>query len=724
MQKITINKVNKNILRFLSILLVTVIFSNCSSSGKTVQRYRKAQNLASRHVTESPDRPWRPTRRNSIPYTSNRHVKKWVKLFNGRLRGSFKKWMGRIGMYGPTIEKVLEIEKAPRDLIYLSMIESGFNLTARSHASAVGPWQFISSTGKLYGLKNDFFGDDRRDLIKSTQAAARHLKDLYKTYGDWYLSFAAYNAGPGTVNRAIRRTGSKNYWRLARSRYLRNETKNYVPKILAALHIVKNYKKYGYTSKDFKPPMQYDRVIVPDATDITVIAKSAGTSPQVIKALNPALVSGITRPDHRIGVFIPKGTKSRFVRKYRSIPASRRVSNLLHKTTSSRESLTSIAKLYGISRSSLSKLNKVSPTKRLPSGKTIVIPTSKRNLLAIANRLQKQSSSSSRIHYYRVRRGDTLSRIASRHKVSTRKLAKWNRIRTASRLRIGQKLRIYKRSRSRRTPTFAGLQPIGTNKKVSGVAHIIIQDTQNPIPFEVSSFENESDYNEELPKMIAVAETIDGINSEEPSVIKTGLEDEIEKIQNAQKTIYHKVKRGETLSHISAKYGVSVKHLMRINGFRSTNLKLGQTIKVKTTTNSSYIARSNRRNLVKTKYHKVRSGESLWSISKKYKVNIADIKKWNRLKSNNLKLGQKLKLNSSSANSYASSNHKSSKGKVVYHKVRSGDSLWGISKKYKVNIADIKKWNRIKGSNLKLNQNIKILRNGGSNRMADAVWSQ
>lgn len=663
---------------FTGFLFLSFVLISCSGLqfAKSAKSSRYVSSSAS-GLDDSPAAPWRPTKQHTIPVTMTPQVKQWVNLFQGKLKPNFDRWIYRLGQYGPTIEKVLEEEGAPRDLIYLSMIESGFNLRARSHASAVGPWQFIGSTGRMYGLKADFFVDDRSDLVTATRAAARHLKDLYKTYGDWYLAFAAYNAGPGTVNRAIARTGTKNYWVHSRSRYLRAETKNYVPKILAALHIVKNYRQFGYADKDFGKPLQYDRVYVPDATDITVIAKSAGTSVDVIQELNPALVSGITRPETKVPVYIPKGRKEMFKSRYASIPADKRVENLYHRI-GNRETLTSIARLYSTSPARLAKANNISAHARIAPGTSLKIPTNKKVLLAMANRASHGSGSSSRTQYYRVRRGDSLGLIARRHRTSIGQLARLNRINTRASLRVGQLVKI----RDRSGPVYAGLSPLtASQKRTSGVAFIIRQEQTSPtqesasaLAAQTSTADSDSFFyadvsslgektadveneNSAIADIIAMNNDRSSENQDtQPGIVHTGGEDAMDisdmhgavSIDNGavRKTApkFHIVRRGETLASIARRYRTGVSQLKALNHLYSDRIRINQRLLVSQTQSvatSRYQQPQSARQFV---LHRIRSGETLWSLAKHYGVTINDIKRWNQLRSNSLKVNQKVKI--------------------------------------------------------------------------------
>lgn len=642
------NTRNKNHLLLSGLLGLTFFLSQCSSNPFTAKSSRSNLTVASRRASATAIAQWRPTLQNDIPVVMNPKVEQWVGLFQGRFKENFDRWFMRLGLYGPTIEAILKEEGVPKDLIYLAMIESGFNLNATSVAACVGPWQFSNGTGRAYGLQKDFFMDDRRNLVQSTRAAARHLRDLYKTYGDWYLAFAAYNAGPGKVNSAIRHTGSKDYWVHGRSRYYRQETKDYVPKVLAALHIVKNYSKYGYSASDFGKPLQYDRVTVPDATDLTVIAQSSGASVEVLRELNPHLVSGITRPGHEAEIFIPKGSKDIFKRRYASIPTDERVSGLFHKIVRG-ESISSISRHYGVNKTRVAKLNHMPFTQALVPGQVLRIPADKKVLIAMANRSFGNSQSGGKWATYRVRRGDTLSRIASRYRTSVKNVASWNRLNTRSHIRIGQNLKIYQGGGSvqQNVGTFYSVSaaPIAAPRtRMSGVAHIIAQDQNDPIQLGMTKKEA----TQELPKMEAVVENLTLAEEDAPSVIRNiGEEEQTKTVLLAPQ--YHTVRPGETLTRIAARYGVKVSNVRQMNSLRSDNIHPNQKLVVKNgqalPASAANVAtvrpiQNSNRMIV----HQIRSGDTLWKISKRYGVKITDIKKWNSLRGDTLKPNQKIRI--------------------------------------------------------------------------------
>ncbi|MAV91055.1 MAG: murein transglycosylase [Bdellovibrionaceae bacterium] len=247
-----------------------------------------------------------------IPVTYNSKVKFWIRHFQGSGHKWFRKWLERSNAYLPLMKNTLAERKLPQDLAYVAMIESGFSAHATSTASAVGYWQFIKSTGKRYGLKIDWWIDERRDHQKSTVAAARYLGDLYKIFGSWYLTAAAYNMGEGRLGRLIKKHGTKNYWVLSQKSDFPKETKEYIPKLLAAMMISKAPKLYGFKDLSPKDPYSYDYFFVPGGTDLMNLASYLDIDHDRLSKLNPELLKGFVPSfirSHRIR--IPKGFSPR-----------------------------------------------------------------------------------------------------------------------------------------------------------------------------------------------------------------------------------------------------------------------------------------------------------------------------------------------------------------------------------------------------------------------------
>lgn len=247
-----------------------------------------------------------------IPVTYNDKVKYWIKYFQGPGRKWFHKWLERSHAYLPLMKSTLASRNLPQDLAYVAMIESGFSPHAVSTASAVGYWQFIKSTAKRYDLEVTWWLDERRDHQKSTVAAARYLGDLYKLFGSWYLTAAAYNMGEGRTGRLIKKYGTKNFWVLSQKRDFPKETREYIPKLLAAVLISKAPKLYGFTNIEPKDPYSFDYFHVPGGTDLMNLAKYLNIDHEKLNRLNPELLKSFVPSfikSHRIR--IPKGSSAK-----------------------------------------------------------------------------------------------------------------------------------------------------------------------------------------------------------------------------------------------------------------------------------------------------------------------------------------------------------------------------------------------------------------------------
>ncbi|MCL7961488.1 MAG: LysM peptidoglycan-binding domain-containing protein [marine benthic group bacterium] len=384
--------------------------------------------------------------RNEIPLEMNEHVERWIDFFttgNGRTR--FRIYLERAGAYEEMIRRRLRQAGLPEDLLYLAMIESGMNPNAYSRAHAVGLWQFIRGTGRLYDLEIGYWLDERRDPFKATDAAVAHLRDLYEDYGSWYLAAAAYNGGPGRVNRGIARTGSNDFWDLSDARVLRRETRNYVPKLIAATTIAKNPVRYGFDDVVPQPPLAFDVVEVPDATSFDVLAEAAGTTEDEIRRLNPQYPRRVTPPDTRAEVRVPPGTAATFTTAYAQVPASERVTWLEHVVTRG-QTLSHIADRYGVSITAIRATNNNVNPRRLQIGQKLIIPRSGRARARVASAAPAPapavtSEDGSRI--VTVQRGDTLWTIARAHGVTTRDLMAMNNLKS-SRIYPGDRLTVGK----------------------------------------------------------------------------------------------------------------------------------------------------------------------------------------------------------------------------------------------------------------------------------------
>lgn len=309
-----------------------------------------------------------------VPIVLNKNVESFIRYFQTNGRKHFEKWLGRSKDYMAMLQSILKENGLPEELSYIALIESGLNPTVRSHANAVGMWQFIKGTATRYGLRVDWWIDERMDPEKATYAAAKYFKNLYGMFDSWYLAAAGYNAGEGRVARAIRKHGTEDFWELASvKKSLHRETKEYVPKYLAALTIAKDPEFYGFEAVDFSEGLQYDKVMVPQATDLRVIADAAGTSVEEIRRLNPELLRWFTPPNYPgYQVKIPAGRSEIYAENMSKVPAAKRVAFLQHKVKKG-ETFSKIAKRYGTGVKQIQYLNNINGTKLKP-GTVIMIP--------------------------------------------------------------------------------------------------------------------------------------------------------------------------------------------------------------------------------------------------------------------------------------------------------------------------------------------------------------
>jgi membrane-bound lytic murein transglycosylase D len=257
----------------------------------------------------SPDRE-EPTAYN-VPIVVDSSVQGHIRYFNTAIRGRFEQWLLRLSRYRPLVETIFTEFHLPSDLVYLSLVESGFNPYAYSRARATGPWQFMKGTAKLYGLRVDQYVDERRDPIKSTVAAARYLRDLYDLFGAWPLAMAAYNAGEGKVLRALQKAQAESFSEISKTRLIRRETKEYVPRFMAATIIARNPDRYGF-SQETVTPHRFEEVVVDRPIHFRAIANVTGVSYEELRLLNPELRRDATPPgDTDYHLKVPVGSKAK-----------------------------------------------------------------------------------------------------------------------------------------------------------------------------------------------------------------------------------------------------------------------------------------------------------------------------------------------------------------------------------------------------------------------------
>ena len=376
-----------------------------------------------------------------IPLVRNKQVDQFITYFTtAKGRKQFAIWMKRYEEYKDLILPILKKHEMPEELMVLAMIESGLNPKAYSRANASGMWQFIYSTGKNYGLKRDWYIDERRDPIKATGAACEYLKDLNEQFDNWYLALAAYNCGSGRISRASKLHQTYDFWQM---HSLPRESRNYIPYYLAAAIITKDPEKYGFTIPKVKP-FSYEEVVLEHSADLAVLSRVAGIKVKTLRKYNPELRQSATPADNPYLLKLPKGKKEQFLERWNSIPESERFAPqfIVHRVRYG-ESLWTISKKYGASIHDIAAVNKIRNRHKIKVGNKLKVPLKG----GVLRTWGTKDNGGPAGHYkvtYKVKRGDTLGQIAEDYKSKASKIRRWNGLKYGSSLIYpGQKLKIW-----------------------------------------------------------------------------------------------------------------------------------------------------------------------------------------------------------------------------------------------------------------------------------------
>lgn len=367
-----------------------------------------------------------------IPMILNEKVKYFIRYFRTEQRDRFKRWLERSSRYIDIMKRILKEHNLPQDLVYMALIESGFSPYAFSRARATGPWQFIKSTGKKYGLRVDPWVDERRDPIKSTFAAARYLKDLYDVFGSWYLAAAGYNAGEKKILSAMRKHRTAEFWELAETRYLKKETRDYVPKLIAAAVIAKNPELFGFTDLNYEEPFTYEVILLPFPIDLVHVEARCGVPMEEIKFYNPELKRWFTPPDRKeYELRVPPGKGEMCFQELQKVPPSERL-RFKRYVVQKGETPYLLARMFNITSEEIIKLN--GKTSFRP-GSEILIPVhewEQPKKIFYASRGKRRYRDVKVQGYerlfYTVQSGDTLWDIARKFDVNISDLKRWNKI--------------------------------------------------------------------------------------------------------------------------------------------------------------------------------------------------------------------------------------------------------------------------------------------------------
>ena len=617
--------------------------------------------------------------RSELPLVMNEDVRRQINYFSKNRRGiaTVKAALGRGAAYRPMIARILEEEDVPAEIFYLAMAESGFRPKARSHARATGMWQFISSRGKQYGLRQDRYVDLRYDPETATRAAARHLKDLHVEFGDWYLAMAAYNGGPNRVKRGIQRTGSRDFWTLSKRRVLLRETRNYVPIILALTFVGQNLDLFDIGELDPAPEKEYDTVRTESETSFALIADATGSSVEAIKELNQALMRSAT-PPYGYDLRLPAGTAERFEREVALVPPDKRL-NWRRYEVRPGETLAAFAGRYKVKTQTLAALNSLPAGSELPGGTRLTVPTSTR--LSIyryygggAGGLLEPGTGR-----YRIASGDTLGAIARRFGTTVSTLMAWNGL-PSTRIRAGRYLIVQPEAAGGTTTASAapGSAPTGRYKVRRG-------DTLSKIGTRVgASVAQLRSWNGIRGSTIRIGQTLK-VPGPPPTPARTtasaGLPSRTAPAPSAN---HYRIRPGDSLSEIGARFGVSVRDLREWNGLRSNRITAGKFLLVRKPAGASA-----QRSSGSGSQYVVQRGDTLGEIAERYGTSASKLRAWNGIRGSRIHPGQKLIVQAGGSG-----------GGTVSYLIRRGDTLGGIAKRFNVTVTDLKRWNSLRSSTI------------------------
>lgn len=649
------------------------------------------------------------------PVVLNRRVLTWIDVYLGTR--SFTNSLHRSGRYLPLARQIFAEEGIPQDLAFLGHVESGFRHNARSPARAVGLWQFMRGTAGDFGLRCDDQVDERLDPEKSTRACARYLKLLHDRYGDWLLALAAYNAGPGNVDRAIKKTGSRDFWEIAQRGELVNETRNFVPAILAATILAKSPEAHGFPG-EAAPPLVYDTISVDLPTDLRVIARCAGASVEEIKELNPALVRGQTPRSRGYEVRVPAGTGKDCAARLAEVRPEDLVIVERH-TVKRGDTLGGIAARYGTTVKALQAANSLGRSTNIKVGTTLRVPSKGGGPEAVADGVPPATAEAST---HTVRRGETASTIARRHGVTVAELARANRLSNPSRLQVGQVLEIPGRDGGVASTAWVAPPSRPAEPKEPVVEFASVGPPRRTTPFEgITPDETAAILGRGESTADLVSQARAEVAADPEAVVHATSQGRTETLPPPQRVVDPATSvpgrvEGGAGSELPPMVAALTESAPAASG-SSPSLPPDAVASAPASTTESSGVVADHAAASAPRVHRVQRGETLYGIARRYRVLLEDLRDWNGLTSASLiRAGQELRVSGPSgdpliADAGVSPSARSERGGKDFrlHVVARGDTLWQIAHAHGVSVNDLLRWNGLRArSRIYPGQKIKI----------------
>ncbi|MDY4942361.1 MAG: LysM peptidoglycan-binding domain-containing protein [Candidatus Limisoma sp.] len=695
-----------------------------------------------------------------MPY--NDVVRSYINMYTGKRRGLVEQMLGLSIYYMPFFEQALEKEGMPLELKYLPVIESALNPDAVSPAGAAGLWQFMIGTAKDMGLTVNSLVDERRDPIRSSEAAARYLKQLYKAYGDWSLAIASYNCGPGSVNRALRRAGGgkKDFWDIYY--YLPSETRGYVPAFIAANYVMNYYEDHNIGKALSKRPVVTDTVMVKQDIYFEQISEVLGIPIEELKILNPQyrknIIPGNTRPyaltlpskqcyayissedsikNHKADVYRHRSEVNISDASDGYTTVEKRVTKS-HRVRS-RETISQVARKYGVTTSQIKKWNGLRSNK-LKKNQVLKIYVTQRVKVPVENNdrnkpttptapttpepdtsattAQPDNSSTEvdesttdetevvepkpektvAVKYHKVRRGETLGSIARRYGISVSQLKRWNGLRSNT-AKVGTTLKVSNPAKQSKSTTTTTTTTSNEKQKY----------------YTVKRGDSLSSIAERFGVTVAQLREWNGIEADN---INAGVRIAVDASASRRvskpevKTSTYTVKKGDGLGAIAERHGMTLQEIRELNGLKDNNIQVGQKLKV----TGKASEERNEKPEVKTSTYTVKKGDGLGAIAERHGMTLQEIRELNGLKNNNIQVGQKLKVTGKASEERS----EKPEAKSSTYTVKKGDSLGAIAERFGVTVDQLRDWNGIKGNNIQAGQKLTI---GGKSKSSSKAGS-